>query len=667
MVGEFLDIVAVVMRFEFFLSLLVLSCGCGNAREDKPPAVRATVAGGTEADPSPDVAIGPSNNVHCEVDSGPGAFPCNYQERCATHDGKGPLNIEAFLCQVIATPAVDGKAQTMSELIARLPYRFRRNLTFKHGRQQSMLRGHALEESDLTTTATLEEPRVLMWDEDTGFTISFNGGPIEGSSEDQRSERELHMMAFDDAKAEFSFWSVDLPIVAKNDEWQLHPSQPTDRKVDCRRCHGAVSRPIWAMYPDWPGVFGSDTDELTKKNAHQSFEREALARFRSCVASSAGGVSAGGVSEGDASEAGASCAGVQGDRHQRYAALFDSRMEAGLLADFQKLDRAAIRTYLAEKAAGDARRKPKYRLTKQAMAVVNGGDAEMRAWLGLTQHPNYPYRPNHELQKSEASRAIFHRPNLRAGALYNRLNSLRVLALMRKSPLYERFKSHIAFSLMDCGWGPTSGEAREMALSAFAAAANEQLSQAGMAFPNPTSDGRILYPALLAALGLTLRDVDIRYAYPNARFDVFDENYTEPTMAKTVMDLGYIAYAADDANRGNGARYYFNSYFDGSASFDELLAAQILEELGPTYTRLYTLNSFEFKFRDVTSRYELDKKLFAKMDRLSKWFPLPYPKHLAPLHNRQAFLRKRGGSYPFLDQHTAVCSKLRDSMIVGGN
>ena len=638
------------MRCEFLLSLLVLSCACGTASEKKSPTKRAAVLGAAAVDPAPPNPV--RDEAHCEVDTGPGAFPCNHQSLCANHDGQAPLTIERFLCEVIATPAVDGQTQTMSELMLRLPYRFRRNVTFKHGRQQSLLRGHALEHADLTTTAKLEEPRVLMWDEDTGFTISFNGGPIEDSTEDQRSERELHMMAFDDASTEFSFWSVVLPIVSAKGEWQLHPTQPTEPKVNCRRCHGEVARPIWAMYPDWPGVFGSDTDEVSKNNAHQSFEREALARFRSCVASP----------EGDAGCAG----GVQGDRHQRYTALFDAQMEAGLLADFRNLDRAAIRTYLIQKAAGDARRKPKYRLTEQAMAVVNGGESEMRAWLGLTLHPNYPYRPNHELQKSEASRAIFHRPNLRAGALYNRLNSLRVLALMRKSPLYERFKSHIAFSLMDCGWGPTSGEIRDMALDAFAAAAKDPLSQAGMAFPDATSDGRILYPALLAALGLKLRDVDIRYAYPNARFDIFDANYTEATMAKTVMDLGYIAYAADDANRGNGARYFFNSYFDGSASFDELLVAQILEELGPRYAPLYTLNSFEFKFRDVTSRYELDKKLFAKMDRLSKWFPLPYPKHLAPLHNRQAFLRKRGGSYPFLEQHVAVCSKLRDSMIVGG-
>ncbi len=42
---------------------------------------------------------------------------------------------------------------------------------------------------------------------------------------------------------------------------------------------------------------------------------------------------------------------------------------------------------------------------------------------------------------------------------------------------------------------------------------------------------------------------------------------------------------------------------------------------------------------------------------------LPYPKHLKPLHNRQEFLRRRGKSYPFRDQHSAVCKRLRSDLL----
>lgn len=634
--------------FAFAITLLS-SCGNGSVGTQRAPAPHKPPTA-----PAEELAKAKASEGACTGDVSPAAFLCNHQERCAQQNLLGPMGLDAFLCALMAQPTGAQEAQTMSDVIARLPFRFRKNLTFKHGVKHGLLRGHAMETKDLTTTATLERPRAVMWDEDTGFTISFNGGPVEHSDEDQRSERELHMMAFGKESESFSFWSVDLPIRSKNGVWQLHPTQPEDAKANCRRCHGEESRPIWAMYPDWPGVFGSDTDELSKKNSHQGFERDALARFRSCVST--------------ASPPDTSCAKtglVQGDRHHRYATLFDARMEEGLSAEFQRVDKVAIRRYLAERAKGDARRKPQYRLTPEAMGALRGGDVELRAWLGLTLHEHFPYRPNHELQKSEASRALFHRPNLRLGALYNRLNSRRVMALMRKSPIYEPFKTLITFTLMDCSWRPSDAAAREVVLGALRDAAGAKLSAAKMVLPTRDSNGKILYPALIASLGLSLRDVDIRFSHPNARFDSFDSDYNTPTLAATAMDLGYIAYGPRDNNQASGSALYFNSYFDGSASLDELLVAQLLEELGGKYSGLYKLNSFDFKFSDVASRFELDKVLFAKMDRLSRWFPLPYPKHLKAIHNRQAFLRKRGGTYPFRDQHTAVCGQLRDELVAG--
>ncbi len=644
------------MRLQGFTLVipLLLCCGSEKARVRPASAASSAAVTSTRTD-APVKAPSELSVTHAESCSAPpsaASFMCHQEELCRGIQYDGPMDLYGMLCQIAVEPTAENKSQTMAGIVERLPHRFRRNLSFKHGVKNGALRGHPMEVKDLTTTAHVEHPRVLMWDDDTGFTISFSGGPADGIKEANRSDGELHMMAYDPSSAEFAFWSVNLPIEQVDGRWKIEPEQPSEESADCRRCHGAQSRPVWAMYPDWPGVFGSDTDELSKDNPEQKFERKALARFRSCVV------------PGSAAQANCVDSGqLQGDEHARYTSLFDEKTAAGLAEDFKDIDSDAIRSYLQGKAAGDSRRKAKYRLTPQALAVANGGDTEMVKWLGLYLHENYPYRPNHELQKSEASRALYHRPNLRAGALYNRLNSRRVMARFRQSPVYEPFKKLIAFSLMDCGWGPGMERERDAVLAGFADVVGQKLAQVDMSLPQPNGDGRILYPALLASLGLQLRDIDIRFSYPNAHFDQFDKGYHRPTFAKSVMDLGYVKYKARDNNQQNGAVRYFNSYFDGSASFDELLVAQIVEELGESYSGLYTLNSFESKFRDVTSRYELDKRLFAKMDALSKWFPLPYPKHLKPLHNRQAFLRKRAGAYPFRDQHTAVCKRLASDMV----
>jgi hypothetical protein len=217
---------------------------------------------------------------------------------------------------------------------------------------------------------------------------------------------------------------------------------------------------------------------------------------------------------------------------------------------------------------------------------------------------------------------------------------------------------------MDCGWDDAVAS-RKAALAAFESDVGKQLAAADIALPSAESDGRILYPALLAALGLRVRDVDIRFSHPNEHYAPFDRGYKARTVAKTVMDLGYIEYRGNDNNKVNGATHYFNSYFDGSASFDELLVAHILADIAsaePDYAKLYELNSLTAKYQHVVSRFELDKELFAKMDSFGKWFPLPYPRHLQPLHHRQTFMRRRGGKLPFRDQHRAVCSRLRTDL-----
>jgi len=540
--------------------------GCGGERGDPPapapapvPAARATAVAETTPAPCP-TAI------------------------------SGPIDRREFVCAAqLATPAAP---IDLGAILARLPARFATNVTLKHGARRAGERGHIQDELADSPTASTAAPRIVMWDQTTGFSITYDGV----------ASHRLGMLSVDPTTNAFSLSS-------------LGPQLPTERADDCRDCHGPDSRPIWPMYPDWPGFVGSDNDEVTRDTTVQRDERRWLLEARAA-------------------------ASAPGDR---LAALFTPAVDAYLGGLFAATDRDAIRVYL----------KARVRPSAALAAASTGDDATLRRWLGLELHATYPYRANHELALAEASRALFHRPNSRAGMLYNRLQARRIMTRIRGTAVYASHAPLVALTVMDCGW--PAEPARTTAYTAFAATAKSELAAAEM--PPPDGD-RILVPVLLASLGLRVRDVDIRLVHRSATYDRFDRAYTIPSIARTVMDIGYIAYPDPRATL-HGARLFWTSYFDGSASLDELLALAMVEDLAsedPALAALIRPRSLTDKYRDATARYALDRPFFDDMDRLGRWLPLPYPEHLGAVHHREVFTKERGAHY------RAVCERLRQQL-----
>jgi len=499
----------------------------------------------------------------------------------------GPIDRRDFLCAAqLATPMAP---IDLGAILARLPSRFSTNVTLKHGARRVGERGHVQDEIADSPTASAAAPRIVMWDQTTGFSITYDGV----------TSHRLGMLSVDPTTNAFSLSS-------------LGPQLPTERADDCRDCHGPDSRPIWPMYPDWPGFVGSDNDEVTRDTTVQRDERRWLLEAREA-------------------------ASAPGDR---LAALFAPAVDAYLGGLFAATDRDAIRAYLKARVSPSA----------ALAAASTGDDTTLRRWLGLELHATYPYRANHELALAEASRALFHRPNSRAGMLYNRLAARRLMTRIRATAIYAKQPALVALTVMDCGW--PAEPARATAYAAFAATAKTELAAAEM--PPPDGD-RILVPVLLASLGLRVRDVDIRLAHRSTTYDRFDRAYKIPTIARTVMDIGYIAYPSPRATV-HGASLFWTSYFDGSASLDELLALAMLEDLGandPTLAALVHPRSLTDKYGDVTARLALDRELFADMDRLGRWIPLPYPEHLGAVHHREVFTKQYG------ERHRAICERLR--------
>jgi len=121
----------------------------------------------------------------------------------------------------------------------------------------------------------------------------------------------------------------------------------------------------------------------------------------------------------------------------------------------------------------------------------------------------------------------------------------------------------------------------------------------------------------------------------------------------------------DDQNKANDATLYWSSYWDGSATTDELLTALVLGDLAqrhPTYADLYDAHTLTAKYARFTSRQVLDARFFEQMDALSGWVPLPYPRRLNSVLHRQSFEKRVAGERIFVKQYAAVCGQLRTDL-----
>ncbi len=342
--------------------------------------------------------------------------------------------------------------------------------------------------------------------------------------------------------------------------------------------------------------------------------------------------------------------------------MFADDVAADFRTRLARVDAKAVRTYLEGLDDRFSARTVAAIRTPEGLAAVQGDQEQLGRWLGLTLHDTWPYRPNNAPQSTEPSRAFFHRPNLRLGVLYNRLVAREVFAALRTHEHYARFDRLLALSLMDCGFADDR-RTQVAAVEAWRDAVGETLTEKNLELGAIDAPGyRIPYSALLAGFGQSVRDLDIRYSYPNRRFDRFDRDLRERPMAANPMQLGYLAYGSGDYNAANGATHYWSSYWDGSATTDELLVALILDDLAtraPDYATHWTVHTLTAKYERFVSRQVLDAEFFAHMDDLSGWFPLPYPKRLADVLHRPSFHRKRDGTRIFRAQYEAVCTELR--------
>jgi|GEM_PF-6754068 len=515
---------------------------------------------------------------------------------------------------------------SIEDTIKELPIYIRRNLTLKRGnnlkkRIVGPLGPHGHRVGGASGSATPEQPRVFVWDEKTGFTASWNSGNSKHTAHDRI---DLYDFDFKTKTHRLEGWFPGKGMV--NAQFK------DGSNGACIDCHGASQRPIFPMYPDWPQFYGEFNDEMS------SYAESARA-LRS-----------------------------------------DLKKMAN---EFQPLEKALYFNFLIE----EAKVNPRYSLL---YAVKPPPIPQERA------NPYYPFRPRTTTSPfSDVSRAFYNRPNLRLGVMYNRLTALQIFEKIKKSPIYQKYPDVIFYSLMDCNWDAegTAKEGQELRKQILGKLLAEVQSQPslkninlrGIQFPDgkylnkdfsEAGYSQIPYEDLLALLDLKIEDVDIRFQ-TNASFKVgagygvFDPKAFYHT--DNAMDIGYIKDKyemnpiCDEEGTPCNFSYkgtymeglkYFNSYFDGSATTNELLAAQMLLHLttdadkeGESASIKAVRSTLKAKVKNPTSyfetlqkkysrfakRLELDRNFFKKMDLIGPWIQLPFSPDMLNVQNREPF------------------------------
>lgn len=536
-----------------------------------------------------------------------------------------------------------GKSASIEQIVEGLPLHVKRNVTFKRGANIDKPtvgylgpHGHKVSK-DASESASPAKPRAFVWDELTGFTASWNSGAAEHTANDRV---DLYDFDYTTSKHRLAAW------FPANGNTLTGPDFKDAKGNACTKCHGASQRPIFPMYPDWPQFYGEFNDEMS------SYPRGAQA-LRS-----------------------------------------DLREMANI---YQPLELAQFDIFRSGEGRTNARYTPLFAAQP-------------------SRPPNsfYPFRPATTTAPfSNTTRAFFHRPNLRLGVLYNRLTALATFEKLKASPIFQKFPDVVFYSLLDCNWAyqPRGGEVpRESILTKLLgeAAKYERMSSVdlrGARFTEeeipvaerdqyiaetvggkrvlfrtrPISDQRyrqIPYEDLLKLIDLDLRDMDIRFRHDSGLSVARGYNVYDPKAfyhTDSAMDIGYIknSYALNPIcdNDGTACNFsyrgtymenmrYFNSYFDGSATMNELLVAQILLYLtdrNQDFSQQPDLDSvrsllrarisdprvyFETlrnKYSRFTERLKLDDVFFTKMDNIGPWIQLPFPPDMLNIQNRESF------------------------------
>jgi hypothetical protein len=631
------------LRFLIFTPFVFAACTSNQTNKPATPPLDKQVE--SAAQTAVATQKPPEQNLACGDDLG--SFSCQQKHWCDESLPADGIDAVHLLCAAASISSTPDNVLRPSDFLASLPANFTRNFVLKHGREELGARGHAFERMEdivsprlaaQSQSARPELPRVIFWDDISGLSIAYNGGVDPANGDKVTGGDRLDIHTFDQKTATFEMWALDLPIVRgadRNDKrWLIQPFIPNTPDDNCTTCHGPHRRPIWPMYPDWPGFYGSDNDELGSSSVAQKREQQELANFR----------------------LGLQNAPKKSDPRRRYSTLFSNKQAEYLQSVFTTGDTNAVRDYLKQRAAGDASRPLRLRLSPAAKIAFGGTDEVLQRWLGLELHAKYPLRPNEELRLTEASRAFFHRPNLRIGLLDNRLLALHIAARIKESPLYQAHRELIVSQVLDCA--PTDERKTQVQLQLLVQKAQPYFSALGLA-TSPKVGSRLTMPVLLALFGLQVRDIDIRFTYTNPSFEPFDLKNAVNNLppAPSIMALGTLSYEKQDYNQDNRANNYFNSYWDGSATIIELLAAQLVVDLKLDST-FFRLNSLTRKYGELTSRQLLDARFLSAMDKLSGWFPLPYPKAIEDVHHRQSFHLAEGGDFPHRTQHNKVCAEL---------
>jgi hypothetical protein len=251
--------------------------------------------------------------------------------------------------------------------------------------------------------------------------------------------------------------------------------------------------------------------------------------------------------------------------------------------------------------------------------------------LGIELYPTYPYRYELAVDQDDPSRAFSFRPGLRLGLLYNRQMAQHLSARLQVHKNFPKLGKFFLYNLLQCA--PVSTDTNKT-LVQYQRALAEAKKLTG-ATPASRTSTLMDYRAMWGLMGMKLNDVDIRFSYNHSGYDNTDAS-------KDVMAVGYI---------GN----YFNAYFDGSATIDELVAGQLYEYYAarhPGLKDLVTLRGLTAKYGRFSQRMAFDGEFFKEMDKSSRWIPTPYPSQLAEVHHREVFQRRFG------EEHGKLCQAL---------
>ncbi len=254
--------------------------------------------------------------------------------------------------------------------------------------------------------------------------------------------------------------------------------------------------------------------------------------------------------------------------------------------------------------------------------------------LGLDVYPTYPFRYELKLEVDDASRAFAWRPGLRVGIVYNRLMSQHVVQKIKSHKNFAKMGKFLLYNLLQCG----TYEKDKVKGSGRINRALKELSALG-GTANLKTTQLMDYRSMWKMFDLGINDVDIRYSYNH-------EGYKSNDATENLMAVGYIGE-------------FFNSYFDGSATIDELVAAQLYsyyQERHPGLKNLITLRGLTSKYGRFEKRMKHDAGFFKEMDKQSLWVPIPYPKILSSVHHRETY------QDAYQNDHTTLCSTMGEMM-----